>query len=33
VALIFAEGQEQESSGQLVSRLVRDTQPTGCGSS
>ena len=32
VALIFAEGQEQESSGQLVSRLVRDTQPTGCDS-
>jgi len=32
VALIFAEGQEQESSGQLVSRLVSDTQPTGCDS-
>jgi len=32
VALIFAEGQEQESSGQLVSRLVGDTQPTGCDS-
>ncbi len=32
VALIFAEGQEQESSGQLVSRHVRETQPTGCDS-
>ena len=32
VALIFADVEEQESSGQLVSRLVSDTQPTGCDS-
>ncbi len=32
VALLFAGGEEQESSGQVVSRLVRDTQRTGCDS-
>ena len=32
VALIFTDGQEQESSGQLVSRLERGSQPTGCDS-
>ena len=33
VALIFADVEEQESSGQLVSRLVHKTQATGCDSS
>ena len=32
VALIFTDGQEQESAGQLVSQLERGPQPTGCDS-
>tara|TARA_B100001057_G_scaffold443184_1_gene479100 strand:+ start:1139 stop:1816 length:678 start_codon:yes stop_codon:yes gene_type:complete len=32
VALIFTDGQEQESSGQLVARLERGSHPTGCDS-